>query len=60
MVSKLWSMYPGKWELEFHGANVRAQLHWANCIKKFAKDSHLVAESSSEDGQRFKHNFEIM
>lgn len=58
-VKNLWLMYPGLWELDVLGKNLRAKAFWLKCCDAYAKEGLAITEVDSEDGLRFQFNFEV-
>jgi predicted acetyltransferase len=58
-IEKLWSMYPGSWELQVLAKNKRADIFWARCISLFALSDSQRTEQEYEDGRRYQYNFVV-
>lgn len=57
--SKVFSLFPGHWELQVHSRNQAALAFWDGCIRQNAKSEPEVSQITEADGRRIQYNFEV-
>lgn len=56
-ITSIWRRFPGKWELQVHGANAEAISFWTRCVRAVSKTEPDVSRFEADDGERLQFEF---